>query len=174
MAQSLSATAFRAQLGPIALIEQRIEAPLNAETDERAAGEIGPTSVIQPEVVMARMMMLALEREGLHVATLPPLRSRDELSVGRQPDCDLVIDDDSVSKRHAVLRWNENADCCTIEDLGSTNGTFVNTVNRIDRETSLDDGDIVSFGDVAFWFMLVDSLYARLARSLAKSGAPAR
>lgn len=161
MAQSLSADAFHEQLGPIALIEQRKNLALQ---DDLASGssEIGPTSIVNPELVMARMLLLALETEDLHVATLPPIRSCDELSVGRQPDCDLPVDDESVSKRHALLRWDEGQHCCTLRDLGSTNGTFVNSASPIEKEVVLEDGDIVSFGDVAFWFLLTETLYSRL------------
>jgi FHA domain len=161
MATSLSADAFRRQLGPMALVEQR--AALAAGTDLRvSSGEVGPTSLTQPELIMARMLLLAIETEDLHVMTLPPMRSRDELTVGRQPDCDLVIDDESVSKRHAVLRWDDRMDQTTLQDVGSTNGTFINTAQRITREVVLEDGDIVSFGDVAFWFLHTGTLYARL------------
>lgn len=118
---------------------------------------------------MARMVLLAMETEDLDVVTLPPLRSTDELQVGRQLDCDLVIDDDSVSKRHAVLRWDEATQVCKLQDFGSTNGTRVNVVIPIKGEVILNDRDIVSFGDVAFLFLLSETLHARLsqpARSL--------
>lgn len=167
MARNMTAAAFREQLGPIALVERPDDGETSVDTG-REAGQMGPTSVVQPELILARMLLLALETEDMRVATLPPLRSCDELSVGRQPDCDLVIDHDSVTKRHAVLRWNESAGSGTLEDLGSTNGTFINTAHRIEKEVTLDDGDFVSFGDVAFWFLLVDTLHARLTRSAGK------
>ena len=40
-----------------------------------------------------------VEFEDLVVATLPPMSDSDELVVGRQPDCELVVNDSSVSKR---------------------------------------------------------------------------
>src|SRR5687767_11037541 len=41
-----------------------------------------------------------------------------ELAIGRDPGCDVVIDDRALSRRHAILRRSP----LTIQDLGSTNG----------------------------------------------------
>jgi pSer/pThr/pTyr-binding forkhead associated (FHA) protein len=82
--------------------------------------------------------------------------------VGRLPDCDVVVDDGSVSKRHALLRWNEAERRCAVRDLGSTNGTFLNANSLGQREATLHDGDILSFGNVQFWYLLTDTLHARL------------
>ena len=174
MARTLSPSVFLEQLGPLALVERPSAEALLTDTASRKAGEMGPTSVVHAELVMARMLLLALETEDLQVATLPPLRSVDELRVGRQPDCDLVVDDESVSKRHAVLRWDETAHRCTLQDQGSTNGTFVNTVSKIEGEVELHDGDIVSFGDVAFWFLLTKTLHSRLSRATTSIAPPPR
>jgi hypothetical protein len=43
--------------------------------------------------------------------------------VGRDPDCDLVMDDDRVSRRHALLAWADES--WSVTDLGSKNGTSV-------------------------------------------------
>ena len=68
----------------------------------------------------------------------------EELSVGRQ-DADLVIDNDQVSRRHAIVR--ETPSGLSIEDIGSLNGTAVNG-SRIDRPTSLSAGDMIEIGAV--------------------------
>lgn len=62
-----------------------------------------------------------------------------ELLIGRQPDCDVQIDDNSVSSRHALLtvrpsRYLEGQREIVIEDLDSTNGTFVND-RQVERQT---------------------------------------
>lgn len=46
------------------------------------------------------------------------------LIIGRSEDCDIVLADPLVSRRHSQL--NFDGSYCTIEDLGSTNGTYVN------------------------------------------------
>lgn len=43
--------------------------------------------------------------------------------VGRSPDCDLVADDDRLSRRHAALEWSSGG--WSLRDLGSKNGTLV-------------------------------------------------
>jgi FHA domain len=69
----------------------------------------------------------------------------DEVSVGRALGCAVVLDDDTfVSQVHARLfrRGRETY----VEDLGSTNGTFVNG-DRITEVTRLRRGDRVQFGN---------------------------
>jgi pSer/pThr/pTyr-binding forkhead associated (FHA) protein len=66
----------------------------------------------------------------------------EELVIGRV-DAGLTIDDEEVSRRHAVVRPGDDA--IEIEDLGSRNGTYVNGV-RIDTVTRLAGGDSVRLG----------------------------
>jgi predicted component of type VI protein secretion system len=65
-----------------------------------------------------------------------------ELVVGRE-DASLTIDDEEISRRHAVIRPTDGG--IEIEDLGSTNGTYVNAV-RIEGPTRLAGGDTVKLG----------------------------
>ncbi|MGH2452004.1 MAG: FhaA domain-containing protein, partial [Candidatus Limnocylindria bacterium] len=64
------------------------------------------------------------------------------LSIGRDPDNDLVLDDRRVSRRHAEVRLRLGR--YTLYDLQSTNGTFVN--GRRIAEMVLSDGDRISVG----------------------------
>ncbi len=66
------------------------------------------------------------------------------LRVGREPGNDLVINEDSVSRFHAVL-WAEG-DEVSVHDLGSINGTHVNG-QRITAPHRVRVGDRVRFGD---------------------------
>jgi len=69
-------------------------------------------------------------------------------TLGRNPTCDLPIDSAKVSREHAVIRREEGQ--TWIEDLGSTNGTFLNG-HRVDR-AALSDGDVLVVADVSFTF----------------------
>ena len=65
--------------------------------------------------------------------------------VGRSVECAVRLDSTDVSRRHARILVNDNI--ATVEDLGSTNGTFVNG-ERLTRPLALTDGMTVSFGSM--------------------------
>jgi len=70
-------------------------------------------------------------------------------TVGRSPDCDVFLDDVTVSRRHAqVLRRDGQF---VIEDKGSLNGTFVN--RRRIESGALEDGDEVQIGKYKLTFL---------------------
>ena len=76
---------------------------------------------------------------------------RDErTTIGRSPDCEIFLDDVTVSRRHAVLVRGDGS--FLIEDLGSLNGTYVNR-RRIDT-AELSDGDEVQIGKYRLTFLL--------------------
>ncbi len=68
-----------------------------------------------------------------------------KLMIGRVPEANLRLDSDLYcSRKHALLYWEK--DLCFIEDLQSTNGTFVNN-SKIEGKKELRDGDLVATGD---------------------------
>ena len=69
--------------------------------------------------------------------------------IGRSPDCDIFLDDVTVSRNHAVL-VEENG-TYVVEDQGSLNGTFVNR-RRIDR-APLEEGDELQVGKYRMTFI---------------------
>ncbi len=66
-------------------------------------------------------------------------------SIGRSPTCAVKIEDPFVSAEHAVISLRDGH--LWIEDLGSTNGTFVNR-RQIAGPTPLQPGDVVQVGQV--------------------------
>ena len=69
--------------------------------------------------------------------------------IGRSPDCDIFLDDVTVSRNHAVL-MQENGKF-RVEDQGSLNGTFVNR-KRIDS-APLTEGDELQIGKYRMTFI---------------------
>lgn len=65
--------------------------------------------------------------------------------VGRVPPADVVLDNPTVSRRHAMLRRADRH--CSVVDLGSINGTFVDG-RRIERPTRITEGTLLQFGAV--------------------------
>jgi pSer/pThr/pTyr-binding forkhead associated (FHA) protein len=74
----------------------------------------------------------------------------DTTSIGRHPDSDLFLDDVTVSRRHAVIRRDD--DGYEISDVGSLNGTYVDG-ERIDT-VPLEDMDEVQIGRFVLVFLL--------------------
>jgi pSer/pThr/pTyr-binding forkhead associated (FHA) protein len=74
---------------------------------------------------------------------------RTQTTVGRTPDCDIFLDDVTVSRRHAIVA--RGAGAFTIEDLGSLNGTFLNR-RRIEK-ADLQTGDEVQIGKYRLIFL---------------------
>jgi len=102
-----------------------------------------------------------------------PLGDTKEIVVGRSSDLDMVLVEDMVSRRHARIACSDSQ--IVIEDLGSTNGTFVNG-EKIKRAT-LKEGDRVLIGTSILKVVSTDSTSAAPRRrveeansSVARSG----
>jgi pSer/pThr/pTyr-binding forkhead associated (FHA) protein len=67
----------------------------------------------------------------------------DPVTIGRLPECDIVLADTKVSRRHAEIR-RDGASGVSVVDLNSTNGTMVNGAGV--RERVLTDGDQITVG----------------------------
>jgi len=74
--------------------------------------------------------------------------ARDNLTIGRLSDCDVVIADKGASRRHAQIRSKD--DRYTLTDLGSTNGTRLN--GQIIQTHELADGDRITIGTTVLEF----------------------
>ncbi|AAM25148.1 MAG: FHA-domain-containing protein [Caldanaerobacter subterraneus] len=71
-------------------------------------------------------------------------------SIGRSDECDIVIESPYVSARHALIK--KRGKRFYIEDLNSTNGTFVNG-KRV-KVARIKNGDIITLGDVDLKFIV--------------------
>ncbi|MBI5493390.1 MAG: diguanylate cyclase [Deltaproteobacteria bacterium] len=77
------------------------------------------------------------------------LLDRPEVTVGRAASCEILLDQDSVSRQHAVIRSSLRE--VTVKDLGSTNGSYVN--DELVQERALRDGDLVKIGRTIFKYL---------------------
>ena len=75
-----------------------------------------------------------------------PLAEGDNI-IGRDPKSDMWLDADGVSRRHAIVRVDSSNRRVRLEDLGSTNGTFVGR-SVVKTEVALSDGDLIQVGTV--------------------------
>jgi hypothetical protein len=88
---------------------------------------------------------------GPNSGTTLPLSHRP-ITLGRRPDNDLVVDEASVSRRHALIM--ETPQGFAVRDLNTKNGTFVNRIKVGEGENLLEHGDRIRLaaGDVTFIF----------------------
>ncbi|ADO71729.1 FHA domain-containing protein [Stigmatella aurantiaca] len=160
LAGNLQKEDFLRQVGPFVLVRRPPDPVM-----ERLALRLGAHRTrVARSPASAKMLMAELLQhlDDLGVATLPPIQGSDELHIGRLPDNDLVVDDPSVSKRHAVLRWDALAHRCMLTDMGSRNGTLINAEYIRDANALVSDGDMLSFGDTEFCFLETLSLLSML------------
>jgi hypothetical protein len=73
----------------------------------------------------------------------------DRTSLGRAPECEVFLDDVTVSRRHSVI--TRGPDGFTLHDEGSLNGTYVN--RRRVESAKLEDGDEVQIGKYKLTFL---------------------
>ena len=107
------------------------------------------TPIVVPKTSDQASVLVLLYPPGPQIGRRYELAS-GEYVVGRLAENPIPVDADSVSRRHAKLHLR--ADGWVVEDLGSTNGTFVNDV-KIAAPTAIHDGDQLRFGSAIFKFL---------------------
>ncbi|MGH2867730.1 MAG: FHA domain-containing protein [Solirubrobacteraceae bacterium] len=129
------------------LLDNRLVDPLRLVGDlhfrsspRRRVGVIDAVATALRRMMAARMVgaddvpvLLALDWSG----------GQTEVTIGRDPGCDVVLSDAEVSRRHARLLFRDGT--WVLQDLQSTNGTTVNGV-RVGR-CELRPGDHLIFGN---------------------------
>jgi hypothetical protein len=119
-----------------------IRKPRSLRRQERAA--VRPAS--QPRPPRRRALYLKVVQPPEHVGRTYDLD--DELTIGRSPGCGVAMPQDIyTSTLHARL-FRRN-DQLWVEDLGSTNGTFVNS-EQIKQAVRLGKGDLLQIGSTVF------------------------
>jgi len=87
-------------------------------------------------------------RQGPQAGMSFPL-SGNQVVIGREEGMDIALQDPESSRRHALISWRGGQ--FVIEDLGSTNGSFVNGV-QITAPQVLNPGDSIGIGQTALVF----------------------
>jgi FHA domain-containing protein len=98
---------------------------------------------VEPAPVSAASIVIHEDRESRTV-----ILAKDVVTIGRLPECDVVVGDKGASRRHAQIRRRD--DTYAITDLGSTNGTRLNGQTIQSRE--LADGDRITIGTTVLEF----------------------
>ena len=94
-----------------------------------------------------------MDRQPVLVATSGPLEGArfpvcaEGLSLGRDPDCTVVLDDANISRFHARLVFHNSA--IWVQDVGSRNGVFLNE-KRVVRHKQFSPGDELVIGEHVF------------------------
>jgi hypothetical protein len=106
------------------------------ETAERILGQ---GKVVKTSTVLPTLTAQVKTKEGVERKVL----QKPVIKVGRDPQNDIVISDNRVSRQHAIFYINESG--VKVKDLGSSNGLRIGNEFIKDQEAQLKQGDIVRF-----------------------------
>ncbi len=128
-----------------------LKGPATVELAEDSALRTGVIEVVSDFRVGTRAPRpIAWLSDGTSVRH--PIAAGTPVIIGRQPDCQVIINDTNVSRRHAELRVE--GDHITVRDLGSLNGTKVNGRGvRPDTGSVANVGDEITVGSAHFTIM---------------------
>ncbi|MEO8670507.1 MAG: FHA domain-containing protein [Tahibacter sp.] len=130
------------RLGDVLSIDT-VQIMLKPERDEvirtnvPEATKVDPVAETRLRNVPPRVVLRGVS--GSHFGRIIPIRAR--LTIGRGSECDLVLDEQEMSRRHAMIE--NSGEGIYLRDLGSANGTFVNGVQV--RDAVLHPGDQIAF-----------------------------
>lgn len=133
--------------------------PVAAKTRIETAD--GPVGASGQAVAVARKTVLISERRktpvvGWLVAMNGELKGEDfrvregQNTLGTSPEAEIVVKDNTVSGKHASIRYKDGKFLLT--DLDSSNGTYLNESKETIAREELKDGDIIRIGDMTLKF----------------------
>ncbi len=125
----------------------------NNKTASLKEQEIEITSEISKEV-QEQLKKIQKGNAGLIVLKGPSigekfLIKKDTLTIGRSTNSDILLDDITVSRQHAIIKRIEKE--FILKDLNSLNGTYLNG-EIIDNDVTLKNGDKIQIGKYIFIF----------------------
>jgi FHA domain-containing protein len=154
-----------------AALASELKTVVRENADERGWGLVGPPEIvfatdehlkkgdfscvatlvegaerIEPSAAPSERPRIVLREDGGSPRTIP--LTKEVVSIGRLPECDVVVKDKGASRRHAQIRTKD--DVATLTDLGSTNGTRLN--GQTVQTRTLEDGDRITIGTTTLEF----------------------
>ena len=135
--------------------------PAVSVKDDDDTAAVGDRVTIPDSIEVHNRVAVSSDRACLVVIYGPELGKRAALGhgtfeIGRSSKSDLPIDQESISRHHARITFDGQRH--TIEDLGSTNGTFLN--DQLVKRSPLKDGDQVKIGRSILKYMSGDNIEA--------------
>jgi hypothetical protein len=143
----------RLELGEFGIQAQLLGEPEGEAVEAGpSAGDFGHTMVYSPDRAAARPLEPVADRRQALLLTdgRRNMLSGERVLVGRSRECDVVVSDPNVSRRHIELRRGERG--WTAVDLGSTNGMKIN--GRRLSQAELEPGDRITIGITDLTFEL--------------------
>lgn len=136
--------------------------PITKNTDIKLA--TGPYYIkIEFPLVIAQDQQLQEEENEI----ITQLNRKGRVTIGRDPDCDIILDSLLVSRKHAIIERIGGR--YEIEDLNSTNGTYING-KIIEGRQVIDESDQISIGSVNIFLQsgTIDITYSIIADNIEK------
>ncbi|MCL2626673.1 MAG: FHA domain-containing protein [Cystobacterineae bacterium] len=127
--------------------EKRPVRASSGETPSKVARQAFSEELPQEEAVSPEAKLVCVEGSQLGAEYL---LAGEEMVVGRSPENAIPLPDNSVSRKHLLLR--QTAEGWMASDMGSGNGTLINE-KPINEETLLKNGDRIILGDTEFEFV---------------------
>jgi pSer/pThr/pTyr-binding forkhead associated (FHA) protein len=122
-------------------VEFQVDAELGKGRFECAASFVEGEEELAPQPAVG-------ERGSLVLAGRTIPLTQPEITIGRLPECEVVVDDPGASRQHARIRRTDAG--FVLVDLGSTNGTLLNDVPI--QEQVLENGDRITIGQTILEF----------------------
>lgn len=135
----------------------------------QSEGENATASIARPSKVLPNLKRYRLELRIVNPELDPLVFEFTEgvYVIGNSPECDIVVNHPSCSRRHAQIEVSQER--ILVRDIGSTNGTYVN--NSLIDNLNVYPGDRIDFGNLV---MMLDAKMARkLSRQTVSIKAPA-
>jgi diguanylate cyclase (GGDEF)-like protein len=134
-----------------------------AVKDSKDGGVENQTSTNGSDTLERKLEEAREQKSSLVIILGKPLGQQfvlecNNLVIGRQPECDICIADDSISRAHAEISKDHEKEC-TVTDLDSTNGTYLNDRRIQPKElVTLKDGDLLKVGNIILKFIAEGSI----------------